>query len=157
VGENVINDTYVETSFTANGTLTLPDNPTTTRVEEETIISTTSSGTVLISLEDATAIGEQVINLSEGGRAQAKFFGIARFNPEQEGTGRGFILAVIHTDSTTGTLAQLNGMILVGDVEFDADGTSTTTLWEWQSGIPLPPPIASEAPMPDIFDDEGAF
>ena len=46
---------------------------------------------------------------------------------------------MVHTDSTTGgRLAPLNGMIRAGDVEFNAEGTSTTTLWEWQSGIHLP-------------------
>jgi hypothetical protein len=49
----------------------------------------------------------------------------------------GIVIAVVHTNST-GMLAPLNGMILAGDVEFNAEGTSTTTLWEWQSGIPLP-------------------
>jgi hypothetical protein len=29
-------------------------------------------------------------------------------------------------------------MILVGQSEFDPEGTTLTTLWEWQSGIPLP-------------------
>jgi hypothetical protein len=63
---------------------------------------------------------------------------------QQEGTGRGIVIATVHTNST-GLLAPLNGMILVGNVEFNAEGTSTTTLWEWQgSGVPLPP----SPPMP---------
>ncbi len=139
IGENPINDTHVETTFAASGNLTLP-NATTGEP-----IRTTSRGSVLISFVDATAIGEQVITTTEGEEggetAVAKFFGVARFNMEQEGTGRGIIIAVVHTNST-GMLAPLNGMILAGDVEFDAEGTSTTTLWEWQgSGIPLPSPM----------------
>jgi hypothetical protein len=133
IGENLINDTHVETTFAASGNLTLPNTTEPIR--------TTSRGSILISFVDATAIGNQVITTTEGGgggeTAEAKFFGIARFNMEQEGTGRGIVIATVHTNST-GLLAPLNGMILAGDVEFDAEGTSTTTLWEWQSGIPLP-------------------
>jgi hypothetical protein len=146
VGENLINDTHVETTFAASGNLTLPN--------ATEPIRTTSRGSILISFVDATAIGEQVITTTEGEEggetAVAKFFGIARFNMEQEGTGRGIVIATVHTNST-GLLAPLNGMILAGDVEFDAEGTSTTTLWEWQSGIPLPPPAmpaTTAAPPP---------
>jgi hypothetical protein len=144
VGENLINDTHVETTFAASGNLTLP-NATTGEP-----IRTTSRGSILISFVDATAIGEQVITTTEGEEggetAVAKFFGIARFNMEQqEGTGRGIIIAVVHTNST-GMLAPLNGMILAGDVEFNAEGTSMTTLWEWQSGIPLPMMLTTTPP-----------
>jgi hypothetical protein len=144
VGENPINDTHVETTFAASGNLTLPN-------ATGEPIRTTSRGSVLISFVDATAIGEQVITTTEGEEggetAVAKFFGIARFNMEQEGTGRGIIIAVVHTNST-GMLAPLNGMILAGDVEFNAEGTSTTTLWEWQSGIPLPMMLTTTPPSP---------
>jgi hypothetical protein len=144
IGENLINDTHVETTFAASGNLTLPN--------ATEPIRTTSRGSILISFVDATAIGEQVITTTEGEEggetAVAKFFGIARFNMEQEGTGRGIVIAVVHTNST-GMLASLNGMILAGDVEFNAEGTSTTTLWEWQSGIPLPPTTMEEPPLMD--------
>src|SRR5919106_5843706 len=84
VGENPLNDTHVETIFAASGNLTLP-NATTGEP-----IRTTSRGSILISFVDATAIGEQVITTTEGEEggetAVAKFFGIARFNMEQEGT-----------------------------------------------------------------------
>ena len=145
VGENLINDTHVETTFTASGNLTLPN--------ATEPIRTTSRGSILTSFVDATAIGEQVITTTEGGEggetAEAKFFGIARINMEQQqGTGRGIVIAVVHTNST-GILAPLNGMILAGHVEFNAEGTSTTTLWEWNSGIPLPPmPATTAAPSP---------
>lgn len=143
VGENPINDTHVETTFAASGNLTLPNSTEPIR--------TTSRGSILISFVDATAIGEQVITTTEGEEggetAVAKFFGVARFNMEQEGTGRGIIISVVHTNST-GMLAPLNGMILAGDVEFNAEGTSTTTLWEWQSGIPLPMMLTTTPPSP---------
>src|ERR687891_1967203 len=144
VGENLINDTHVETTFAASGNLTLPN--------ATEPIRTTSRGSILISFVDATAIGEQIITTTEGEEggetAVAKFFGIARFNMEQEGTGRGIIIAVVHTNST-GMLAPLNGMILAGDVEFNAEGMSTTTLWEWQGdGIPLPMMLTTTPPSP---------
>jgi hypothetical protein len=145
VGENLINDTHVETTFTANGTLTLPNTTET--------IDTTSTGTILIAFMEGTAIGEQVITTSEGESAEAKFFGIARFNME-ESTGRGIVIALVHSDST-GRLAPLNGMILAGDVEFDPEGTSLTTLWEWQSGIPLPTATTPEE-LPPLMNDTTA-
>ena len=129
VSENLINETHVETSFTGNGTLNLPNGTET--------INTASTGSILISLMEGTAIGKEVITTEDGSEsATAKFFGIARFNME-EGTGRGILISLVHTNST-GILAPLNGMILAGHAEFDAEGTSYTTLWEWQSGIPLP-------------------
>jgi hypothetical protein len=147
IGENLINDTHVETTFAASGNLTLPNTTEPIR--------TTSRGSILISFVDATAIGNQVITTTEGGgggeTAEAKFFGIARFNMEQEGTGRGIVIATVHTNST-GLLAPLNGMILAGDVEFDAEGTSTTTLWEWQSGIPLPTTTTTTAQEPPLMN-----
>ncbi len=79
VSENLINETHVETTLTANGTLTLPNTTET--------IDTTSTGSVLSSLADGTAIGQEVITTEDGSEsATAKFFGIARFNME-EGTG----------------------------------------------------------------------
>ena len=128
VDENLINDTHVETTFTANGTLNLPNGTEP--------ISTTSTGSILVSFVDSTAIGKQVITTEDGSEsATAKFFGIARFSME-EGTGRGIVIALVQTNST-GMLAPLNGMILAGQGEFSPEGTSTNTLWEWQSGIPL--------------------
>ena len=56
----------------------------------------------------------------------------------EEDTGTGIVVAVIHTNSTTCMLAPFDGMILVGQSEFDPEGTTLTTLWEWKSGIPLP-------------------
>src|SRR5919106_4554957 len=58
IGENLINDTHVETTFAASGNLTLPN--------ATEPIRTTSRGSILISFVDATAIGEQVITTTEG-------------------------------------------------------------------------------------------
>jgi hypothetical protein len=131
VSENLINETHMETTFTTNGTLNLPDGT------EETI-NTTGTGTTLLSIVDSTAIGRSVITTEDGSEsATAKFFGIARFNMEEEGSGRGIVIAVVHTNST-GRLAPLDVMILAGQGELAPDGTSLLTLWEWQNGIPLP-------------------
>ena len=99
-------------------------------------INTNLRGSLLISLMEGTATGKEVITTEDGSEsATAKLFGIARFNMEED-MDRGIVLAVIHANSTTGTLAPFDGMILVGQSEFDPEGTTLTTLWEWQSGIP---------------------
>ena len=130
VSENLINETHLQTGFTGNGTLNLPNGTET--------INTNLRGSLLVSLMEGTATGKEVITTEDGSEsATAKLFGIARFNMEED-TGRGIVFAVIHTNSTTGMLAPFDGMILVGQSEFDPEGTTSTTLWEWQSGIPLP-------------------
>jgi hypothetical protein len=68
--------------------------------------------------------------------ATVAIYGIARFNTE-EGTGRGIVIALVHT-SSTGRLAPLDGMILAGHVQFHPYESSSMTYWEWQSGVPLP-------------------
>jgi hypothetical protein len=45
-------------------------------------------------------------------------------------------MIVIRTNFT-GKLTPLNGMILAGQEEFQADGSRLVTMWEWESGIPL--------------------
>jgi hypothetical protein len=53
-------------------------------------------------------------------------------------------------------LAPLNGMMLVGITELYPDGTGLVTLWEWQSGIPLPTAITTIPPLeelPPLMDD----
>jgi hypothetical protein len=61
---------------------------------------------------------------------------------EQE--GRGIAIAVFQTNST-GMPAPLDGMIMIGVDEFPPNGNSMITLWEWQSGIPLPPATTATA------------
>jgi hypothetical protein len=134
VSETPINQTHVQVTTSGNGTLTLPNTTET--------ISFTSTGSLLTSL-DGTAVGNVVITTEDGTEsATAKVFGIARFGMEE---GRGIIIALPETDST-GRLAPLDGMILAGQIEFPPEETSLLTLWEWQSGIPLPPPTTMEEP-----------
>jgi len=70
---------------------------------------------------------------------------MARSNKE-EGIGKGIAIAIIHTNST-GRLAPLDGMILVGQEEFQPDGRALFTYWEWQSGILLPSATAEASSM----------
>src|SRR5215216_1923221 len=110
VSENPINQTHNQFTFSGNGTLNLPNG---------------------------TEVGEEVLTTEDGTEsAIAKFYSIGRFNME-DGSGKSILIALVHTNST-GQLASLNGAIVAGEVEFLPVGTSLITLWEWQSGIPLP-------------------
>jgi hypothetical protein len=148
VSETPINQTHVQLTTSGEGTITLPNTTET--------ISITSTGSLLTSL-DGTAAGNIVITTTEGGgseSATAKFFGIARFGMEE---GRGIIIALLDTDSTTGRLAPLDGMILAGQIEIPLEEeTALVTLWEWQSGIPLPTGTTTPPPpeeLPPLMDD----
>ena len=80
VSENLINETHVETGYTGNGTLNLPNGTE--------AINTTSTGSILISLMEGTATGKEVITTEDGSEsATAKLFGIARFNMEEDTGG----------------------------------------------------------------------
>jgi hypothetical protein len=131
VSETPINQTHIQSVVAGNGTLTLPNTTEPIR--------TTSSGNLIVSLEGTapTAAGEQIVMTEDGSEnATATLYEIARFNM-QDGTGKGIAIAVVHTNST-GMLAPLNGMILAGQEDFRADGSRLVTMWEWESGIPLP-------------------
>lgn len=128
VSENPINQTHTQFTFSGNGTLNLPNGTEP--------ISITSTGSVIAAM-DGTAVGEEVLTTEDGiESATAKFYSIGRFNME-DGSGKSILIALVHTNST-GQLAPLNGAIVAGEVEFLPVGTSLITLWEWQSGIPLP-------------------
>jgi hypothetical protein len=131
-----INQTHFQVTISGNGTLTLPNTTET--------ISTTSTGSVLSAL-DGTAIGKEVITTEDGSEsATATTYGIARLEAR-----RGIMIALFDTNST-GILAPLDGMILAGQIEYPPEEThSLITLWEWQSGIPLPPP-----PLPPTTMEE---
>jgi hypothetical protein len=131
VSETQINQTHILSTVSGNGTLTLPNTTEPIR--------TTSSGNLIVSLKGIapTAAGEQIVITEDGSEsATATLYEIARFNM-QDGSGKGIAIAVVHTNST-GVLAPLNGMILAGLEDFRADGSRLVTMWEWESGIPLP-------------------
>ena len=128
VSETLINQTHAELVVEGNGTLTLPNSTET--------IKTTSTGSGIVSII-STFAGKITLTTEDGSEnATATSYEIARSNKE-EGIGKSIAIAVIHTNST-GRLAPLDGMILVGQEEFQPDGRALITFWEWQSGIPLP-------------------
>jgi hypothetical protein len=126
VSETLINQTHAHLIVEGNGTLTLPNS--TERIR------TTSTGSGIVSIF-STFAGKEILTTEDGSEnATAISYEIARSNKEQ-GIGKGIAIAVIHTNST-GRLASLDGMILVGLEEFQPDGRALLTYWEWQSGIP---------------------
>jgi hypothetical protein len=129
-GETSINETHFIGTFTGNGTLNLPNS--------QEAINITSYGSVIGSTIDAIGVGEEVINTIDGTEsATQKLFGIARFNME-DGTGKAIVIALVSTNST-GSLAPLDGMILIGTHEQKLNTpTAIFRYWEWESGIPLP-------------------
>jgi hypothetical protein len=126
VSETLINHTHAHLVVEGNGTLTLPNGTET--------IKTTSTGSGIVSIF-STFAGKEILTTEDGTEnATAISYEIARSNKEQ-GIGKGIAIAIIHTNST-GRLAPLDGMILVGQEEFQPDGRALLTYWEWQSGIP---------------------
>jgi hypothetical protein len=126
VNQTQINQAHTKLTISGNGTLTLPNSTES--------INTTSKGSIIVS-QDGTGVGKEVLRTKDRSEnATATFHEIARFNM-QNGTGRGIIIALIHTNST-GKLAPLDGMILVGQQEFTPQPTSLVRAWEWHSGIP---------------------
>jgi hypothetical protein len=146
VSETPINQTHIQLALSGSGTITLPNTTET--------ISTTSTGSLIASL-DGTAAGKEVITTEDGSEsATATIYAIARFGMEE---GRGIIIALVNTDSTTGRLAPLDGMILAGQIEFPPEEeTALVTLWEWQSGIPLPTATTPEELPPPLMNDTTA-
>jgi hypothetical protein len=127
VSETLINQTHAQLIVEGNGTLTLPNSTES--------IKTTSTGSGIVSIF-STFAGKVILTTEDGSEnATATSYEIARSNKE-EGIGKGIAIAIIHTNST-GRLAPLDGMILVGQEEFQPDGRALLTYWEWQSGIPF--------------------
>jgi hypothetical protein len=133
-----VNDTHFGVVVSGNGTLTLPNGTEPIRV--------TSTKTGIVLLMEGAFSGKEVLTTEDGSEsATATFYEITRFSMES-GEGRGIAIATFHTNST-GVLAPLNGMILTGVDELHPDETGMQTLWEWQSGVPLPPPTTSQEPL----------
>jgi hypothetical protein len=125
-----INETHGVLTFTGNGTLTLPNTTQT--------INTTSNGTAIISFATSSGYGKETITAANGESATATLYEIVQFNnpaTAPEGGGKGIIIAVFQTNSTSGTLAPLNGMIAAGTDDLTSSGESHITLWQWESGI----------------------
>jgi hypothetical protein len=141
VSETLINQTHAQLVVEGNGTLTLPNSKESVR--------TTSTGSGIVSIF-STFAGKEILTTEDGSEnATAISYEIARSNKEQ-GIGKGISIAVINTNST-GRLAPLDGMILVGQEEVQPDGRALLTYWQWQSGIPYvkiqPQPMMQESPV----------
>jgi hypothetical protein len=143
--ETPINETHIIGTFAGNGTLNLPNSA-------EEAINFTSNGSVIGSITEGIGVGEEVISTVDGTEsATQKFFGIARFNME-DGNGRAIVIALVNTNST-GRLAPLDGMILVGTHEQNLNSpTAIFRYWEWESRIPLPTDTTTAAiTIPEEF------
>ncbi len=142
LSQTPINQTHILFTDSGNGTITLPN---TTEA-----INFTGADSVIVSIVDGTAVGKEVFTTLDGSETvNGTVFGIARFNME-EGTGKAIVILLLHTNST-GRLAPVDGMILAGHIEFFPDGSAESTMWEWQSGVPLPTTTttAEEPPLTD--------
>jgi hypothetical protein len=130
ISQTPLNQTHILFTDSGNGTITLPN---TTEA-----INFTGTDSVVVSTVDGTAVGKEVFTTLDGSEVvNGTVFAMARFNME-EGTGRAIVTLLLQTNST-GRLAPVNGMILAGHIEFHPDGSAESTMWEWQSGVPLPP------------------
>jgi hypothetical protein len=137
VSQTPINETHISATDSGNGTLILPETGLTVNI--------TTNGSGIFSLMKGAGQGEVTIKTEEEGNdssggseetATSRFYQVVQVN-YATGEGKGLMIAITHTNST-GILAPLNGTITTGVVQFQPNGQSNITLWEWQSGIPLP-------------------
>ncbi|HZA47549.1 MAG TPA: hypothetical protein VE521_01340 [Nitrososphaera sp.] len=136
-GVTPINQTHIVSTFSANGTLTLPNTTET--------INTISNGSSITSLATQSAIGREIIMTEDGGETViATFYEILEF-PPGAGGANGIAIAVLHTNST-GTLAPFNGTILVGTDYLYPISEGFSTYWEWVPTPPMPATTAAAAP-----------
>jgi hypothetical protein len=136
-GVTPINQTHIASTFSANGTLTLPNTTET--------INTISNGSSLTSLATQSAIGTETIMTEDGETVTATFYEILEF-PPGAGGANGIAIAVLHTNST-GTLAPLNGTIVVGTDYLYPISEGFSTYWEWVPTPPMPATTTAAPPM----------
>jgi hypothetical protein len=127
VSETPINDAYMSTTYTGNGTLTLTNN------HIDTIANFTSNGSALISFVTQTVQGMETLTTENGETATFTFYEIVKLNPATRDAA-GIITAEIHTNPF-GTLAPLNDMVVIGIDNILSNGESNVTFWEWESRI----------------------
>ena len=120
-----INQTHLSITYSGNGTLTVPNTTET--------INITANGSGIVSLMDQSVYGKETIRTEDGQTATSTFYEIVQLDTAT-GEGKGITTGVIYTDST-GTIAPLNGTILVGTDDIQPNGEEDITLWEWESGI----------------------
>ena len=148
VSQNPINETHMSVTFSGNGTLTLPNTTQT--------INTTGNGSALISFATLSVQGKETIRTQDGSdTATATIYEIDQ-QPASSGEGKGIVIAVVNTNSTSGTLAPLNGMILAGiDDILTTTGESDITLWRWESGISSNSGVAAPPPGANTTSTQG--
>ncbi len=127
VSETPINYEYMSITYTGNGTLTLPND------HIDTVTNFSSNGNALISFVTQSVQGTETIRTEDDETAIATFYEIVKFNPATL-DANGIITAEVHTNPA-GTLAPLNGMILIGTDDIQSNGESNVTFWEWKSRI----------------------
>ena len=127
VSETPIDYVHMSITYTGNGTLTLPND------QIDTIVNFTINGSALVSFVTQSAQGMETLRTEDGETAIVTFYEIAKLNPAT-GDGNGIITAEIDTNPA-GTLAPLNGMILIGIDDIQSNGESNVTFWEWESRI----------------------
>jgi hypothetical protein len=127
VSETPINDEHMSITYTGNGTLTLPND------NIGTIVNFTINGSALISSVTQSAQGTEILRTEDSETAIATFYEIVKFNPATR-DANGIITTEIRTNPA-GTLASLNGMILIGIDDIQPNGESNVTFWEWESRI----------------------
>ena len=120
-----INQTHLSITYSGNGTLTVPNTTET--------INITANGSGIVSLMDQSVYGKETIRTEDGQTATSTFYEIVQLDTAT-GEGKGITTGVIYTDPT-GTLAPLNGTILVGVDDIQPNGEEVITIWEWESGI----------------------
>jgi hypothetical protein len=111
-GVTPINETHSSITYSGNGTLTMPNSTET--------INTTSNGSAFVSIATESGQGKVTIRTQDGEEetATVAFYEIDRHLDATTGEGKGIVIAVINTNTTSGMFAPLNGMILVGINEF---------------------------------------
>ena len=127
VSETPIDYVHMSITYTGNGTLTLPND------QIDTIVNFTINGSALVSFVTQSAQGMETLRTEDGETAIVTFYEIAKLNPAT-GDGNGIITAEIDTNPA-GTLAPLNGMILIGIDDIQSNGESNVTFWEWENRI----------------------
>jgi hypothetical protein len=121
-----VNQTHMIAAYSGNGTFTLPNTTET--------INFTANGSALVSLTMHTVQAKETLVTEQGDTATATLYEIAKFNPAAAGEGKRLTMAIIDTNST-GTLAPLNGTVVIGISYMQPNVETSVTLWEWESGI----------------------
>jgi guanyl-specific ribonuclease Sa len=133
ISETPINQTHIQSNVSGNGTINLPNSTET--------INNINNGSYIISTKDGIIFGKEVWSTEdETENVTTTFYAIIRSDMQQQPETVhpvGIVIAVVQTNST-GKLAPLDGMILAGQVEVRPEESRLVTLWEWESGTPLP-------------------